>query len=178
MKAMPTMEELYPGGCGYHQAHEAYIDAVAAALDAAGFPTADWYADPNDPRDGAIQLDLTRQGTIDGTPVWQYDEVWVGWQEERGWTLLTVTEYDKPRFNKGNWDTDSRYVYDLPCALVASPRSVVLVVAEKAGLTLELPDDGHPDVEFDPPGEFGDGYVPLELALAHYAEPKPVAPSR
>lgn len=163
----PTMADLYPNGRGYHEAHKPYIGAVAAALDAAGLPTKDWYADPNDPRDGAIQIDVAR-AVIDGKQVFGYDEVWVGWQEERGWTLLTVTEYDKPRFNKGNWDTDSRNVYDLNCTLVASPSSVVLAVAEHAGLTLELADDGHPDVDF-PGHSFEDDNVPLELALRRYA---------
>ena len=55
------MQDLYPNGSGYHNAHEAYIGAVADCLDANGFPVADWFADPNDPRDGTIQLDLERQ---------------------------------------------------------------------------------------------------------------------
>lgn len=168
----PTMADLYPDGRGYHQAHEPYIAAVAAALDAAELPTKDSYADPNDPRDGAIQLDLTRAAhPRPWVRLLAYDEVWVGWQEERGWTLLTITEYDEPRFNKGNWDTDSRNVYDLNCTRVASPVSVVLAVAEWAGVTLDLPDDGHPDVDF-PDHSFEDDNVAFEMALRHYAGPE------
>lgn len=164
----PTMEDLYPGGRGYHQAHEAYIAAVAAALDAAGFPTAGHFADANDPRDGFIELDLERQGSIDGKPVWPYGEVGVCWQEERGWWILTVDKLDPPRLNKGNWQTDQRNVFDLGVGTVASPVSVVLAVAEKAGLTLELDGDGHPDVDFE--GHvFDEDNVALELALQHYA---------
>jgi len=156
------MADLYPDGRGYHEAHEPYIAAVAAALDAAGFPTADFYADPNDPRDGAIKLDLGRQGTIGGQPIWRHDEVWIGWQEERGWWLLT--EDRRP-----NGQDPSRFVYGLGVATVAAPRSVVLGVAERAGLTLELDDDGHPDVDF-PGHQFTDDNVPLELALRHYRQ--------
>lgn len=170
MTETPTMADLYPNGRGYHDAHRSYLAAVAAALDATGIPTADWYADPNDPRDGGIQLDLPRAASPrPWTRLLAYDEVWVGWQEERGWTLLTITKYDEPRFNKGNWDTDSRFVYDLGVATVASPATVVLAVAEQAGLTWELPDDGHPDVDF-PEREFETEDVAFELALRHYDE--------
>lgn len=44
---------------------------------------------------------------------------------------------------------------------------VVLAVAEKAGLTLELADDGHPDVDFPEHG-FEDDDPAFEQALAHY----------
>lgn len=47
--------------------------------------------------------------------------------------------------------------------------TVVLEVAEQAGLTLELADDGHPDADF-PDHAFEDDDVPFELALRHYAE--------
>jgi hypothetical protein len=53
----PTMAELYPeGGPDYHDAHEAYIAVVVAALEAGGVEVLDSYADANDPRDGAIQV--------------------------------------------------------------------------------------------------------------------------
>lgn len=155
----PTMEDLYPGGRGYHQAHEAYIAAVAAALEAAGFPV-NWHnADANDPRDGAIDLDLERQGHIDGQPIWSHDEVTVGWTEDRGWFLVTVND---PH------GRDSRFVYDLGLCRVAAPRSVALAVAEKAGLTLELDDDGYRDVDFSE-HQFEDDDPAFELALRHYA---------
>lgn len=157
--AQPTMEDLYPNGRGYHDAHEGYIGAVADALTAGGFPAADWHADPNDPRDGAIELDLDRQGTIDGKPIWPHDEVWVAWTEDRGWFVLTIND---PH------GRDSRFVYDLGVERVASPSTVVLAVAEQAGLTVELAGDGHPDVDF-PWHVFDDDEVPFELALRHYA---------
>jgi len=53
---MTTMEELYPGGRGYHNAHEPYIWAVVKALEDAGLVVGEWSAEPNDPRDGHIGL--------------------------------------------------------------------------------------------------------------------------
>lgn len=55
---MTTLEDLYPDGRGYHQAHEAHIGAVAQAVAAAGYPVDDWSAEPNDPRDGFIGLNV------------------------------------------------------------------------------------------------------------------------
>lgn len=166
-----TMGDLYPAGRGYHSAHEPYISSVAAALEAAGFPVESWHADPNDPRDGNIALDMGRQGTIDGHPIWGHDEVHVGWQEERGWFLLTIDEREPVQHDDGRWHTDSRFVYDLGRETVASPCSVVLSVAEKAGLTLELDDDGHPDADFPNHRQADDDEdVAFELALRHYAE--------
>src|SRR5205807_8795714 len=63
----------------YHRAHESYIGAVVDALRAAGIAVADWLADPNDPRDGAIQLG--EPGDDDDFA----EEKWIGWDEQSGW---------------------------------------------------------------------------------------------
>lgn len=154
------MNDLYPGSAGYHRAHEAYIGAVAEALDAAGFKTDLVGADPNDPRDGWIGFDMDRQGTIDGKPIWSYDEVGVGWSEDRGWHLLFI---DGP---------DSRLVEWLSVGTLASPETVVRAVAEKAGLTLDVPGDGFPDLDF-PEHTFEQDDIPFEQALARYREAAP-----
>lgn len=161
----PTMNNLYGEGPTWFQAHEPYMRAVADALNAAGFPVERWDADPNQPRDGNIALDLDRQGTIDGHPIWSHDEVNVGWNEDRGWFLNTV---DDPH------GRDFRYVYDLGVERVAAPLSVALAVAEKAGLTVDLPavGGGFPDVDF-PDHWSEEDDVPFELALRRYAEAKP-----
>lgn len=156
-----SMEDLYPGGVGYHDAHGPYIQAVAQALDDAGLAVADWHADPNDPRDGAIQLDMNKQGTIDGHPLWPYDEVWVGWQEERGWHLLAINHKDGAE--------DSRYAHNLHLGLVPNPASVVNVVGDKAGLALRIPDDGYPYGDF-PGHTFEDDNPEFEMALRVYRE--------
>lgn len=161
----PTMNDLYPAGRGYHDAHGPYIAAVATALAAAGIAVNSHFADPNEPRDGAIDLDVEGESVTR----WPYTEVAVCWQEERGWWLLTVDKFDKPKWTgKGGWQTDSRHVYDLGVATIASPASVVQAVAEQAGITLEIEDDGHPDANF-PSHESEEDDVPFELALRHYA---------
>jgi uncharacterized protein DUF6292 len=141
--------------------HEAYIGAVADYLNANGFPVADWHADDNDPRDGNIALDMVRQGTIDGKPIWPHDEVHVGWTENRGWFLLTIDDRD---------GRDSRFVYDLPVARLASPYTVADEVAGKAGLTLALPDCGFPDLDFPEHVCEDDDNPVFEAALARYRE--------
>ncbi|MET8278365.1 DUF6292 family protein [Micromonospora sp. NPDC005174] len=161
--ALPTMNNLYGEGPTWFQAHEPYMRAVAKTLEAAGFPVESWDAEPNAPRNGNISLDLDRQGTIDGQPIWSHDEVNVGWTEDRGWFLNTV---DDPH------GRDSRHVYDLGVERVAAPASVALAVAEKAGLTIELTADGHPDVDF-PDHDSEEDDVPFELALRRYAETRP-----
>jgi hypothetical protein len=151
-----TLNDLYPDGAGYHRAHEAYIDTVAAALEAAGFVTDVVGADPNDPRDGWIGFDMDAQPKLaDGGPVWLYDEAGAGWSEDRGWHLLLI---DQP---------DSRFVDELGIARVASPETVVRAVAEKAGLTVDVPACRFSDADF-PEHTFEDDDVPFEQALAVY----------
>lgn len=171
---MTTMQDLYPGGFSEAiNAHEPYVQAVADALDANGFKTADWFADPNNPRDGNIQLDLTQQGSIDGKPIWSSDEVHVAWDEDRGWRILHVTD---PQ------GRDSRWIAWLGLARVASPLSVVAAVAEGAGLNVELVGDDHPDVDFpEHDCQDDDEDIPFELALCHYrpaSAPNPWAAPR
>jgi hypothetical protein len=147
-------------GIDYHERHEAYMSAVAAALAAAVFPNDGGNAEPNDPRDGFVGLDLERLGTIDGKPIWTATEVAVCWQEERGWFLLTIAD---PASN------DGRFVYELGIATIAAPSTVAVAVAEQAGLNIEVAADGHPDVDF-PGHEFDDEDPEFEAALLHYAE--------
>ena len=149
----PTMADLYPDGRGYHDAHQAYIQAVADALTAAGFDVLDWHADPNDPRDGAIQIKPV--GDLD------HDEAWIGWSEERGWSILRIDEREHAEPN--------RWVTDLGAGTVYSPWFVAGQIAEEADLDFTLPDDGHPDADF-PGHSFEDDNIPLELALRYYAE--------
>jgi hypothetical protein len=155
---MTAMDDLYPNGAGYHDAHTAYLTAVADALSDAGFPNDGGCADPNDPRDGFVDLDLERLGTIDGKPIWTAQQVAVCWQEERGWWLLTVAD---------TTSSNGRYVYPLGVATIASPSTVAAAVAEQAGLNVDVADCGHPDVDF-PAHEFDDDDVAFELALRHY----------
>ncbi|HET8643101.1 MAG TPA: DUF6292 family protein [Pseudonocardiaceae bacterium] len=60
--------------------HETYLRAIVDALEADGIGVADWFADLNDPLDGAVELAAT--ATAAG---WGDRSVWLGWTEERGW---------------------------------------------------------------------------------------------
>lgn len=153
---LPTMEDLYPNNDAeghWHQAHEPYIGAVVYALDAAKLTTGDWFADANDPRDGAIELNVDMLQT-------QADEVHLCWQEERGWWL--IKEYERDR------GENQKIVVELDCSTIADPASVLTSVREHFGIppTLTAPDD-HPDVDF-PGHQFDDGDVAFELALRRY----------
>lgn len=160
---MTTMEDLYPDGCGYHQAHEAYIGAVAEAVAAAGYPVDDWSAEPNDPRGGFIGLNVDVCGESSTNAIWVNDEVNLAWSEDRGWALVTVLESHR---------SEGRFVYDLPVPRVASPSTVAFAVAGQIGEDVAVYADGHPDLDF-PEHSFEDDNVPFEQALAHYREVTP-----
>jgi hypothetical protein len=150
-----AMEDLYPAGKGYHQAHEPYLATVVDAFEKAGFEVITWFADANDPRDGAIQLDPEALRT-------SADEVWVCWQEERRWYILT--EYER-----GSGSEPAKIVHDAICDTVASPETVARAVLGHFKVSTDgVRADGHPDVDF-PDHEFDTDNVALELALRRYA---------
>jgi hypothetical protein len=143
----------------YHQAHEPYIRAVAAALAAAGFPNDGGNAEPNDPRDGFVDLDLGPLRTA--VPGWKAEQVAVCWQEERGWWLLTVAD---------TTSSDGRFVYDLGVATVAAPSTVVAAVAAEVGLTKVPVSCDYPDVDFPDHVQEDEENPEFEAALAVYAK--------
>jgi hypothetical protein len=102
-----------------------YIRAVAAALEDAGVPVADWRADDGTVPDGWIPFDLARQVRLQGRPVWDHDEAGAGWSEDRGWYLLTV---DDPA------GRNVRSVHPLAVPPAAAPEVVARAVATRAGL--------------------------------------------
>ncbi|GGN07541.1 hypothetical protein FHR83_002468 [Actinoplanes campanulatus] len=129
-------------------AHAGYIRAVAAALEAAGVPVADWRADDGVPRDGWIPFDLARQVRLHGRPVWDHDEAGAAWSEMDGWRLLTV---DDPG------GRNVRSVHALDVTTVAAPSSVARAVTERAGIRSGGPGDIPPGSPGDiPPGSRGD----------------------
>ncbi|MEU4428087.1 DUF6292 family protein [Actinoplanes sp. NPDC024001] len=139
--------------------HTGYIRAVAAALEAAGVPVADWRADDRRPRDGWIPFDLVRQVRLHGRVVWDHDQAGAGWDEDTGWWLLTV---DDP-YGRGVRTTKK---LDLP--RVAAPGSVVRAVAWPAGL--EVPGLREPRADLDfPRHRAGVPDPAFEAALRRYA---------
>lgn len=152
-EATMTMEDLYPNGAGYHQSHEPYLRAVADAFERAGCEVITWYANGNDPRDGAVQIDPTAVNS-------DADEVWVCWQEERRWYILT--EHERPG------QESVKVVEECICDTVASPETVVRATLEHFKVPTEaVPADGYPDVDFHG-HEFDTDNVALELALRRY----------
>ena len=144
----------------YHKRHEAYIDAVADALRKGGFEVLDWYADPNDPRDGAIRI--TPCGRWD-----DYADVFIGWQEERRWTAVP--------YRHGRDGLQAAMVANLtwsgaPIATVASPSTVAEAVAELLDVPWAGLPDGHPDVDFPDHVQEDEENPELEAALLRYAE--------
>ncbi len=105
--------------------HAGYVRAVAAALEDAGIPVADWRADASTPREAWIPFDLTGQVRRYGRVVWDHDTAGAGWSEERGWFVLTV---DDPG------GRDVRVVTTLAIDVVAPPASVARAVRRHAGL--------------------------------------------
>lgn len=139
-------------------AHAGYIRAVAAALEAAGVPVADWRADGGLPRDGWIPFDLARQVPLHGRVVWDHDEAGAGWSEERGWYLLTV---DDPA------GRDVRTVHVLETPVIAAPRAVAVAVAVAAGLR-DSADEGGSGPDF-PGHRAGVADPAFEEALLRYS---------
>ncbi|MEU4156870.1 DUF6292 family protein [Actinoplanes sp. NPDC026670] len=151
---------------GSRAAHAAYIRAVAAALEDAGVPVADWRADDGPVRDGWIPFDLARQVRLHGRPVWDHDQAGAGWSEERGWYLLTV---DDPA------GRDVRTAEDLGIAMIAAPGAVARTIASVAGLSAasagpSVASAGPPEVDADFPGHRAGVSDPaFEAALLRYS---------
>lgn len=144
--------------------HGPYIGAVQEALIHAGFNTLDEDATDQDPRGGAIQLDTYSPAAADWFADW--DEVWLGWTEDRGWTMTCTDGVDLPE--------PSRFPFDLGVPRLATPVMVVAAVAQKTGASVSVT-DGLPAhllagaCEF-PDHRFEDHDPAFEAALAVYAE--------
>jgi len=138
----------------YHDAHRPYLSAVADALTAAGVVVLDWSAEPNDPRDGSIQIQPI--GALAS-----HDEVWICWQEERAWFVLTIDERPDGR-------ESAKFVHDMLICTVSSPETVVNVVIQRCGLDRTALADSFEDLDFST-HEFDIDDPAFEAALAAYA---------
>ena len=139
-------------------AHAGYIRAVAEVLEASGVPVADWRADDRVPRDGWIPFDLVRQVRLHGRPVWDHDQAGAGWDEDRGWHLLTADRIGGRVVRTGK---------DLNVARVAAPRSVLRAIARLAGITVPDGRAAQPDRDF-PDHRAGAPEAGFEAALRRY----------
>ncbi len=163
-------------GVTYHKAHDAYVEAVAATVEALGIVTGDLGCDSDEPRDGSFRIG----GDLED--LWDDDEGYgpsrvIQWREDLGWYSI--------------WFSDSQaalgdYTEDLPVSLVATPEKVAAAVRDLLGRHEELPEDGPvPPVpvwqmpglyEADPPapgGEWWDVSPRLERSLTAYVGLQP-----
>jgi Family of unknown function (DUF6292) len=69
-------------GLSYHRLHGPYIAAVADALVRAGVVVVDWYDNPDEPRDGAIELAETLG----------YEQLHIAWRETLGWYWIPSSD--------------------------------------------------------------------------------------
>ncbi|GGN39143.1 hypothetical protein FHR83_006784 [Actinoplanes campanulatus] len=144
--------------------HGPYIAAVQEALIHAGFETLNEHAEDEDPRGGGIQLDPRSPAAADWFANW--DEVWLGWNEDRGWALVCTEELagGEPK----------TFTFDSHLPRLAAPVSVVRMACGHAGVSVQaidaLPEPAIPDADF-PGHSFLDDDPVFEQALARYREP-------
>lgn len=91
----------------HYNAHKPYLEAVARTLTEAGLVVEDYWADPNDPRDGAIAIATSE----DEKPLM------LVWQEETGWVRGREDDHG-----------ELKNLYESGLDLLASPQSVVIWV--------------------------------------------------
>ena len=162
----------------YHKAHDAYIAAVAATVEAAGVVVGDVESDGDEPRGGSFRIGG------DLADFWDDEEGYgpstvIQWREDRGWYHI--------------WFSDSQaalgdYAADLPGSslpLVAAPEQVAAAVLEllrderqdNGGTPPAVPAWRMPDgYEADPPAPEDDGWdvsPRLERSLTAYAGLRP-----
>lgn len=142
--------------------HGPYIGAVQDLLIRSGFNTLDEHAADHDPRGGAIQLDPHSPAAADWFAAW--DEVWLGWTEDRGWVMACTEGVDRPE--------PRRFVFDLGVPRLATPVMAVSAVAEKTGASVSVK-DGLPASDLVgacdfPDHTFEDDDPVFEQALAVY----------
>lgn len=126
-----------------------YLRAVAAGLEDAGLPVADWRADPGE---GWIPFDRRRPSIV----AWEHDQAGLTWSESDGWALLLVNSPGRRR------------TVPLAVPLLAAPASIALAVATWAGVPLP-PNRPTPNPDAVPDFDGPAGTQQFARALARYA---------
>lgn len=146
---------LAEAGLSYHRAHEPYIAAVAYELNRAGIKYQDFYANPDEPRDGAIELTQPLPG---------YEETHIAWREDHGWYYI-------PTSDRSNALGD--YTVDLPVGHLAVPHEVAVAVGEALNRPVStLAPDWKPPADYNAEAVASDDWFDaspdLERALTCY----------
>jgi hypothetical protein len=154
-KRVDQVQAMYDAtGLHYHRAHEPYITAVAHELQRCGVEVQEWWANPDEPRDGAIEL---------AVPIRPYEETHFAWREDLGW-------YDIRTKTSG---TLGDVTVDLPVGHLAVPFEVATAICEVLGhpVTVDKP-DWRPPADYNPdavgPEAWWDASPDLERALTCY----------
>lgn len=103
---------LAEAGLDYHSAHEPYIAAVARELHRGGIACRGFWANPDEPRNGSIELVVPMTG---------YAETHIAWREDLGWYYMPSSEY-------GSAHAD--YTVDLPVGYLDEPHDVAVAVGQ------------------------------------------------
>lgn len=155
-KRVDQVQAMYDAtGLHYHRAHEPYIAAVAHELQRCGVEVEDWWANPDEPRDGAIELSVPLPG---------YEETHVAWREDMGWYYI-------PSSNRGSALGDT--TVDLPVGHLAEPFDVAAAMCKVLDhpVTVDKP-EWRPPADYNPdavePEAWWDASPDLERALTCY----------
>lgn len=141
-------------GLHYHRAHEPYITAVAHELQRCGVEVEEWWANPDEPRDGAIELTM---------PLPRYDETHVAWREDLGWYFIVSSD-------RGSALGDT---IDLPVGHLDKPFEVAVAVCKVLDhpVTVDKP-EWQPPADYNPEAveaeAWWDASPDLERALTCY----------
>lgn len=144
-------------GLDHDRAHAPYLAAVAYELIRAGIEVEDWFANPDQPRDGAIELTVPLPGNA---------ETFLAWREDEGWY------YTRSKHGGGRADRTG----DLLVGLAATPDDVA---AAYLAATAHPRSPASPEqLDWQPPADYNPDAAPaldetsvspdLEHALASY----------
>jgi hypothetical protein len=142
-------------GLHYHRAHEPYIAAVAHELERLGVDVEEWFANPDEPRDGAIELAVPLPG---------YEQTHIAWREDMGWYYMP---------SKDNSSALADYTVDLPVGHLAEPFDVAAAYCKVIDhpVTVDKP-EWRPPADYKPeavgPEAWWDASPDLERALTCY----------
>lgn len=152
-------------GLTYHTAHKPYIAAVAHELERAGVAVEDWWADPDEPRDGAIELAVPMPG---------YEQTHVAWREDQGWYYMPGSDAQAL----------ADYTVELEVGHLAGPFEVAAAVCKALArpFTVDRP-EWRPPADYNPdavePEAWWDASPDLERALTCYTTyPSWIVPQR
>lgn len=141
-------------GLHYHRAHEPYVTAVAHELQRCGVEVEEWFANPDEPRDGAIELSVPLPG---------YEETHIAWREDLGWYYIVSADRSEALGDS----------VDLPVGHLDEPFEVAAAVCKVLDhpVTVDTP-DWRPPADYNPdavqPEAWWDASPDLERALTCY----------